>query len=175
MRVHLCAALPAARYGTQGLVGVSVKTYSKLAAFGVYFCLSLVLAVSPVWAANLDESDENGDGKADQWLEELGDERFKLTIDRDFDGTVDYSLIYRSNGYKEYEELDFNFDGEMDDFYFYRSGVLDYRRVDTNYDGQIDLWVFLDEGVYIWKVERDTDFDGEIDYKKEYGPPPPGK
>jgi len=151
-----------------------VKAYSMVTAFFVYVCLTIFLIASPVWSVNLSESDENGDGKADQWLEDLGDERFKVTIDRDFDGEVDYSLIYRSNGNKEYEELDFNYDGEMDDFYFYSAGVLDHRTVDTNYDGQIDLWVFLDEGVYIWKVERDTDFNGEIDYAKEYGPAPAG-
>lgn len=69
----------------------------------------------------------------------------------------------------------FNHDGEMDDFYYYRAGVLTLRVVDTNYDNQPDLWVHLDEGVYIWKIERDTNFDGNIDYVKEYGPPPAEK
>ena len=152
-----------------------MKAYSMFAALGAYCCLCIMLITPPVWSGNLDESDENGDGNADQWLEDLGDERFKVGMDRDFDGNVDYSLVYRSDGSKEYEELDFNYDGEMDDFYFYKSGVLESRTVDTNYDGQIDLWVFLAEGVYIWKVERDADFNGEIDYVKEYGPPPPGE
>lgn len=149
-----------------------MKAYSRFAALGVSFCLCVALIPAPVWSGNSSESDENGDGKADQWVEELGDEHFKVTMDRNFDGYVDYSLVYHASGNKIYEELDFNYDGEMDDFYFYQSGVLDRRTVDTNYDGQVDLWVFLYEGVYIWKVERDTDFNGEVDYVKEYGPPP---
>lgn len=152
-----------------------MKAYSRLAALGVYFCACIMLIAPQVWSGNLSEGDENGDGKADQWLEDLGDGRFKVTMDRDFDGIVDYALIYHSDGAKEHAELDFNYDGEMDDFYFYRSGVLDRRSVDTNYDGQVDLWVFLDEGVYVWKVERDTDYNGEVDYVKEYGPAPSGK
>jgi hypothetical protein len=152
-----------------------VKAYSMFAAFGVFFCLCMVLTAAPAWSQNVSESDENGDGKADQWIEDLGDERFKVMMDRDFNGAVDYALVYRNDGSKEYEEVDYNYDGEMDDFYFYRSGVLDRRNVDTNYDGKADLWVFLDEGVYIWKVERDMDFNGEVDYVKEYGPAPPGK
>ncbi len=152
-----------------------MKAYSILKAPSLFFCLCIALIATPVWPGNSSENDENDDGKADRWLEELGDERFKLTMDRNFDGLVDYTLVYRSNGNKEYEELDFNYDGKLDDFYFYRSGVLERRTVDTNYDGRVDLWVFLDEGVYIWKVERDTDFNGEVDYVKNYGPPPTGK
>jgi hypothetical protein len=133
------------------------------------------LIIPSAWSVNSGESDENGDGKIDQWIEDLGNERFKVSKDRDFDGRVDYALIYTVEGYKEYEEQDYNYDGEMDDFYFYSAGVLERRTLDTNYDGEADLWVFLDEGVYIWKIEQDTDFDGEIDYMKQYGPTPSGK
>jgi hypothetical protein len=118
---------------------------------------------------NITESDENDDGEPDQWIEELGNDQFRISKDRNFDGTADYALLYHGDGYKEYEELDFNYDGEMDDFYFYAGGILDYRTVDTNYDGKIDLWVYLSEGVYVAKIERDTDYDGEPDYIKEYG------
>ncbi len=135
------------------------------------FAISLLAPVAAL-AANTIESDRNDDGKTDQWIDDLGDDRFRVTKDNNFDGNVDYALIYTSDGRKEFEELDINFDGEMDDFSYYRSGVLYLRKLDTNYDGTNDLFVFLDEGVYIWKIERDTDFDGEIDYVKEYGPPP---
>ena len=137
-------------------------------------CLSLGLTVPEVAAIVVSESDENDDGRIDQWIEDLGDGRIKVTKDRNFDGTADYAVIVNADGYREYEELDYNYDGDSDDFYYYRLGVLESRTVDTNYDGEIDLWVYLDEGVYIWKVERDTDFDGKIDYVKQYGPPPPG-
>ena len=144
----------------------------RMAASGICICFCIMILIPPAWSGNLSESDENGDGKIDQWFEDLGDDRFKVSMDRDFDGRIDYSLIYRSDGHKEYEELDYKYDGEMDDFYYYRAGVLERRSVDTNYDGREDLWVFLREGVYVWKVERDEDHDGKIDYMKEYGPPP---
>ena len=154
-------------------LGVTVKMYTTLAALGV-FC-AFFLSALPVLAANTGESDINGDGKVDQWIEDLGDDRFRVTKDRDFDGRVDYALVYTSDGNKVFEEQDFNYDGEMDDFYYYVAGVLDYRTVDTNFDGAVDLFVYLDRGVYIWKIERDTDFDGTVDYEKKYGPPPEGK
>jgi hypothetical protein len=135
---------------------------------GIVGLLAVVLTVQ---AGTIREIDENEDGVADQWIEDIGDERFRVSKDRDFDGTADYSLIYDKNGKRIYEELDFNFDTQMDDFYFYIADVLDHRTVDTNFDGEVDLWVFLDEGVYVRKIERDLDYDGEIDYVKEYGPP----
>jgi hypothetical protein len=136
--------------------------------------LIAVFLSAPVCSGNSSVIDENEDGKPDQWIEELADDQFRVTKDRDFDGVSDYSLLYHGDGNKEYEELDFNFDGSMDDFYYYAAGVLDYRTVDTNYDGQIDLWVYLSEGVYVAKIERDTDHDGEVDYVKTYGQPSQG-
>lgn len=142
-----------------------MKSACRFAALG----LMLLLGVTVVCSGNAEASDENEDGKPDQWIEELGDDQFRITKDRNYDGVVDYSLMYHRDGYKVYEELDFNYDGVMDDFYFYAAGVLDYRTVDTNYDGKIDLWVFLTEGVYVSKIERDLNHDGEIDYVKDYG------
>ena len=142
-----------------------MKVYATTA--GIALCL---LCVSlPAWSGIVSKSDENRDGKIDQWIEDIGDKRFRVHSDLNYDGNVDYSMVYRDDGQKELEELDFNYDGVMDDFYIYVAGVLDRREVDTNYDGEIDLWVYLKEGVYIGKVERDTDFDGEIDYVKVYG------
>jgi len=152
-----------------------VKAFMKLAIAGVYLFCAFCLTTPLIQAANTGESDTNSDGKTDQWIEDLGGDKFRVTKDRNFDGIVDYALNYTADGYKEFEEVDFNYDGKMDDFYYYRTGVLEMREVDTNYDGEIDLYVFLDKGVYIWKIERDTDFDGTIDYLKEYGPPPEGE
>ena len=91
-----------------------------------------------------------------------------ITSDRDNDGSIDYVLQFDENGTKVYEELDFNFDGEMDDFYFYKEGVLSKREIDTNYDENVDVWVYLHEGVYIERYERDLDYDGTVDQVKDF-------
>ncbi len=91
-----------------------------------------------------------------------------LETDRDNDGTIDYLLGFDESGKKIYEELDFNYDGKMDDFYYYTSGVLIRREIDTNYDSKVDVWVYIHEGVYIERYERDLDYDGEIDQIKDF-------
>jgi hypothetical protein len=72
-------------------------------------------------------------------------------------------------GNKISEEQDFNFDGKMDNFYYFTpGGVLMRQEIDSNYDGKIDIWVYLDKGIYINRIERDKDYDGKPDYVKKY-------
>ena len=130
--------------------------------------LLLLFAFQPVFSGTIQSFDTNGDGAPDEWLETLDEKRYRLVKDRNFDGDADYAMVYDENGTKEYEELDYNFDGLMDDFYYYASGVLQRREIDTNYDENVDIWVHLDEGMYIKKILRDFDFDGEVDMIKDY-------
>lgn len=92
-----------------------------------------------------------------------------LTLDRNEDGTPDYAVRVNDRGQKIFEAVDFNYDGMMDDFYFYANDVLQREEIDSNFDGEIDIWVYLRRGVYIEMWERDTDFDGVIDEREEYG------
>jgi hypothetical protein len=91
-----------------------------------------------------------------------------IEFDRNNDGLIDYFIRHNDKGEKLYEELDFNYDGEMDDFYYYTRGILEKREIDSNYDMQVDIWVYIHEGVYIIKYERDTDYDGEIDQVRDF-------
>jgi hypothetical protein len=93
----------------------------------------------------------------------------KLEFDRNKDGKIDHVMILDEKGKKLYEELDYNFDGRMDDLCFYTNGVLQKEMIDTNFDGRIDLWVYLKNGVYVDKYERDTDYDGVVDKVKQFG------
>jgi hypothetical protein len=111
--------------------------------------------------------DNNDDGKIDRWIYLSGGTVERVEIDRDFDGKVDYIIFYDEEDLKKEEQLDYNYDGEMDDLYLYVKGKLKRREIDTNYDSKIDVWVYLD-GIYIEKYEKDTDFDGEIDFIKNY-------
>ncbi len=101
----------------------------------------------------------------------VGKKTSMLDFDKNNDGKIDQVMILDSKGNKLYEELDFDFDGEMDDFCFYANGVLERELVDTNFDGKIDLWVYMKNGVYVERYERDRDYDGVIDLVKEFGKP----
>ncbi len=125
-----------------------------------------VLAIMPATAQE-NGDDTNGDGKPDRWLEISGQTISEVSIDRNYDGVVDYIIRYDENGDKKEEILDFNYDGKMDDFYMYARGKMKRREIDTNYDEKIDIWVYLD-GIYIEKYEKDTDFDGKIDITEDY-------
>ena len=120
-------------------------------------------ASSPAFAA-----DSNHDGKPDQWYEVDGGQVLALSQDRNYDGQVDYLVEYDRQGLKTREEMDFNFDGRMDDFYYFEKGTLAREEIDSNFDQRIDIWVFL-EGPYIRRYEMDKDFDGRVDVIKDYG------
>ena len=92
-----------------------------------------------------------------------------ITDDRSGDGLIDYALKLDDDMEKALEAADYDKDGAMDDFYFYRNGVLYRQEIDQNNDGRIDLWIYLSEGVYVTGYERDSDFDGVIDSVKIFG------
>lgn len=113
-------------------------------------------------------SDENGDGRDDTWTVFEDGKRKAIYYDSNFDGNVNYAHIFDKEEVMVEERLDFNHDGNMDDFYFYAEGVLIRREIDSNYDGKVDVWVHVEEGVYIRRYEQDLDFDGEIDKVKDF-------
>jgi hypothetical protein len=102
----------------------------------------------------------------DTLTEEIAED---IETDANKDGRIDYRLSLDTGAQKVEEVLDTNGDGDMDDFSFYRRGVLYMRELDTNFDGIIDIWVFIREGVYVERYERDKDFDGKIDVSKDFG------
>ncbi|HOV39372.1 MAG TPA: hypothetical protein PLG79_11655 [Spirochaetales bacterium] len=93
----------------------------------------------------------------------------QIDLDRNNDGKTDHILLLDEKGQKLFEELDYNFDLQMDDFCLYEKGVLVKELIDTNFDGKIDMWVYIQNGVYIERYERDTDFNGIIDKVKQFG------
>jgi hypothetical protein len=132
----------------------------------ISFCMITISAASSLAADN--GEDRNRDGKPDRWIESRTGGGQIIKSDNNFDGEIDYILELDSSSNKIYEEMDFNLDGQMDDFYFYRTGVLERQEIDTNYDTKPDVWIYLNKGIYVNKVERDKDFDGVVDYTKTY-------
>lgn len=127
----------------------------------------LIMTVLLPAAAQDSGDDTNGDGEVDRWITLDGGVIREIAIDRDYDGSIDYITKYDDDFKKTEEQLDFNYDGKMDDFYFYASGKMYKREIDTNYDGHVDIWVYLD-GIYVKKYEKDTDFDGKVDLIEDY-------
>ncbi len=130
--------------------------------------LSLFLVLSPLSASSpaadvelvRSEARKLGNGRPTSLIE----------LDRNKDGVIDQAMLLDDKGAKIFEELDFNYDGKMDDFCFYSGGVLVREEIDTNYDGSVDMWVYLRKGIYVERYERDTNFDGVVDKVKKYGP-----
>ena len=89
--------------------------------------------------------------------------------DSNNDGNFDYLIRTNFDGEKVLELMDFNHDGEMDDFYFYSDGIIVRREIDSNFDLNIDIWVYIKDGTMIEKYEQDIDFNGDIDKVKMYG------
>ena len=125
-------------------------------------CVSSAVSASPGNAV-----DSNSDGLADQWYEITEGRIEKVSMDRNFDTVIDYNVEYDIGHQKLYEEVDFNHDGQMDDFYYFEDGKLIRQEIDSNFDGAVDIWVYLD-GMYILKYEIDEDFDGTVDLVKDY-------
>lgn len=129
--------------------------------------LFLALIALPVVAGTAEHPDTRP-LNSDQFFDPADYDAAWLTLDRDEDGVIDYAVRVDEMGKKLQEALDFNYDGWMDDFYFYSNDVLQREEIDSNFDRQIDIWVFLYRGVWIQMWERDTDFDGVIDARRDY-------
>jgi hypothetical protein len=91
-----------------------------------------------------------------------------VDLDRDSDGKLDYRVIYDSRGRPSEEDLDFNYDGVYDTFYYYAAGVLQRVDIDSRSAGKVDIRVWLLDGTYIKRYERDMDGDGKPDVVKDY-------
>ncbi len=129
---------------------------------------ALVLLPVMVLAISTGDAEYPRETAPDQYFDVSEYDDTWITSDRDEDGRIDYALRLTERLQKDREAVDFNYDGSMDDFYFYANEVLVRQEVDTNFDGRIDLWVFLYRGVYVERYERDTDFDGMPDVIKDY-------
>ena len=90
-------------------------------------------------------------------------------FDSNTDGNIDHLVRMNIDGHKVMESIDFNFDGKMDDLYFYSKGIIVRREIDSNFDMKIDVWVYIKEGSFIERYEQDLDFDGIIDKVKIFG------
>jgi hypothetical protein len=90
-------------------------------------------------------------------------------LDRNGDGVMDYRVVYDRSGMVSEEDMDYNYDGKMDTFYYYARGILQREEIDTNNDGKVDIWVTILDGTYVQRYEQDTDGDGTPDRVRDFG------
>ena len=115
------------------------------------------------------DADLNNDGKADtrSWYDDEG-KLEREEMDQDFDGQLDLWDHYQDtdgDGVVERvsSERDTDYDGKPDIFTYYRDGAPVRKERDTNGDGKIDAWEKFDSRGNVVKSGRDTNFDGSID------------
>jgi hypothetical protein len=93
-------------------------------------------------------------------------------MDVDFDGRPDWTDHYK-DGQRVFAELDSNFDGRADTFFYYLAADgggkprLDRKERDTDADGKVDLWERFDADGNVTRTARDTDGDGRMDERDE--------
>ena len=92
-----------------------------------------------------------------------------VELDRSGTGVVDYRATYDERGRILTEQLDYNDDGRMDTFYYYKEGVLQRVEIDSKFIGKVDIWVYLVDGRYVRRYERDTTGTGKADFVRDFG------
>jgi hypothetical protein len=91
-----------------------------------------------------------------------------VELDRNGDGLIDYRVYYDARGKVAREELDSNFSGKMDTFYYYKDGILQRVELDTHSNGKIDLVVYILDGTYVQRYER-LDANGKTILVRDFG------
>jgi hypothetical protein len=108
------------------------------------------------------EVDLNGDGKIDMWTWFAPDgARTKESLDLDYDGKIDETVIYEKNIRVRVEGFTSGRD-RADTFKYYEKSKLVRIERDRNNDGQIDCWEYW-ENETVDRIGEDNDYDGNVD------------
>jgi hypothetical protein len=131
--------------------------------------LSLLLFFTCVFAtaAEVVKSDVNKDGKPDGWTYVNNGNGEKQEMDINFDGNIDAVYVYEWGGKVKEEILDTDYDGRMDNWRTYEDGNLVEDQIDSDADGEVDIWFYIDRGMII-RLEIDTSGDGKPDLVSEF-------
>lgn len=118
------------------------------------------------------EVDLNRDGKVDvvSYFDETGVME-KEQMDSDYDGNLDLTDHYQG-GVRVMTEYDTDFDGIPNVFKYYSrdeagASWLDRKERDEDGDGKIDVWERFNRDGLVTRVGRDTDGDGRMDEREE--------
>lgn len=87
--------------------------------------------------------------------------------DLNFDSIKDMFMFFGEDGLITRDEIDLDYDGNIDIISTYAKGKVIKQEIDTNSDGLVDRLRYLENDVPI-RVEGDTDGDHRIDYWEYY-------
>ncbi len=88
-------------------------------------------------------------------------------VDLDFDGVKDIFYFYDENGQITRDEANLDYTGTTEIVSIYAQGQVIKQELDTNSDGLVDKLRYLENGVPV-RVEGDRDGDQRIDYWEYY-------
>ena len=91
--------------------------------------------------------DENGDGKPDTFYYYEGKRLVRTEVDGNFDGLIDWWYFYDADGRYVRAERDKNYDGKPDDWCFYEKGEPVNQKNDTDFNGLVDCITTFANGV----------------------------
>ncbi|MFN0162013.1 MAG: DUF2007 domain-containing protein [Burkholderiales bacterium] len=144
---------------------------------------------SPVTTSGIDL---NGDGIADErWTYSPSGRATRQTMDRNFDGRIDWIATFDVRGQIDTAEADDDFNGSFETRHVYRRGSVELGETDTDGDTVIDLRSYYEHGVLVrgefldpttarpvriehyrlgkmTHAELDTDADGRMDTRISY-------
>lgn len=160
--------------------------------------LGLVVGALVTWGAMRapsgdSRSDLDGDGAADEhWTYSTSGQALRLESDRNFDHRIDYIANYE-RGIVANAESDDDFDGRFETRLYFRHGNVERSETDADGDGCFELTSNYRFGVLdssatlapssglalrvehyklgqLTHAEQDTDHDGTLDTRMQYGP-----
>lgn len=112
--------------------------------------------------------DVNNDGRPDIHHVARGGVRYCTVIDLNFDGDIDVTRFYESDGQTpRREEHDFDFDGKIDEVSTFENGHRARMELDTNFEERIDTWIWCENGAAV-RSERDRLNTGRVDTWETY-------
>ena len=100
-----------------------------------------------------------------------GDQRKHIVVcrevDTNLDGIKDAMRTFNDKGEAKHEEVDSDYDGQVDTWINFVDGRLAEEQNDTNHDRKPDVWKVYQEGT-VSRIKRDRNFDGKPDVWEIY-------
>jgi len=116
--------------------------------------------------------DLNGDEKPDVWRHYVQKGKNKIlshkVFDLNFDGKPDFKRVYTPAGKVVRDELDMDFDGDVDRIVYYKDNRLERKEVSLQGDERPEVFKYYNKKGKLYYLEGDRDADSVLDYWEYY-------